>query len=653
MKLLRTFLLAILALTAVSVPARPVHAPEHTDDDDGERILSFQSEIAVHEDASMTVRETIKVHANGDQIKHGIYRDFPTIYKARWGLTKNVDFEVTEVLRDGRPEDYHSESLQNGIRIYIGKRDFELPEGIYTYTLSYQTNRQLGFFASHDELYWNVTGNGWIFPIEKVDAVVTLPSGISRRSITLDGYTGPQGAKNKDFEGVVEGEGRAHFQTTAPLAPYEGFTLVVEWPKGFVRAPTQSDIIRDFLRDNRMIVFGAFGLLVLIFYYVVVWFLVGRDPAEGTIIPLFGPPDDLAPGAVRYLWKMGYDDKVLAASLINLGVKKEVKIEEKDGAYTLVRQDGGQAILAPEERKLLNSLLGSRRQLEIKRAHRGEIVAAVSELKTALKLKLEKNYFITNRKFFIPGALLTAFILFVSLLAGDLRAIGTGFFMSLWLSGWSVGVFFLLRQTRDAWKVVFFGHGLLERGFGIFGALFTTAFAVPFVAGEIFGLFLFAQGTSVWMLGVLVIAIFLNLLFYTLLKAPTLGGRKALDKIEGLRMYLGVAEKDRLNAMNPPKKTPELFEQFLPYALALDVDQKWSEQFSDVLTAEGKPVSESYSPSWYAGTSGLTGAAFAGALGGSLAVAVASASTSPSSSSGGGGGGSSGGGGGGGGGGGW
>ena len=64
------------------------------------------------------------------------------------------------------------------------------------------------------------------------------------------------------------------------------------------------------------------------------------------------------------------------------------------------------------------------------------------------------------------------------------------------------------------------------------------------------------------------------------MKAPTLAGRKILDQIEGFKLYLSVAEKDRLNLANPPELTPALFEQFLPYALALGVEQKWSEQFS-------------------------------------------------------------------------
>ena len=125
-----------------------------------------------------------------------------------------------------------------------------------------------------------------------------------------------------------------------------------------------------------------------------------------------------------------------------------------------------------------------------------------------------------------------------------------------------------------------------------------------------------------------------------------------MDQVEGFKMYLAVAEKDRLNYVNPPLKTPELFEKYLPYALALDVEQAWAEQFSDILK-EAAQGQEGYSPRWYSGTSWSTLGAggFSTGLGSSFSSAISSSSVAPGS--GGGGGGSSGGGGGGGGGGGW
>jgi uncharacterized membrane protein YgcG len=137
------------------------------------------------------------------------------------------------------------------------------------------------------------------------------------------------------------------------------------------------------------------------------------------------------------------------------------------------------------------------------------------------------------------------------------------------------------------------------------------------------------------------------------LQAPTVAGRAIMDRIEGFRQYLGAAEEDRLNALNPPDKTPQLFERFLPYAIALDVENEWASRFAAVLAAAGTSAAVA---SWYQVNDGNNDpVSLAQTLGSSFANSVAAASAPPGSSSGGGSGGdgSSGGGGGGGGGGGW
>jgi uncharacterized membrane protein len=142
--------------------------------------------------------------------------------------------------------------------------------------------------------------------------------------------------------------------------------------------------------------------------------------------------------------------------------------------------------------------------------------------------------------------------------------------------------------------------------------------------------------------------------FFFLLKRPTLAGRKLMDEIEGFRMYLGAAEEERLKFMHPPEKTPQLFEKLLPYAMALDVENEWNEKFTAVLAA-ASAGENSYRPRWYRGSSWQPGrgGSFGKSLGAGLGTAVASSVSPPGSSSGSGGGGFSGGGGGGGGGGGW
>ena len=166
-----------------------------------------------------------------------------------------------------------------------------------------------------------------------------------------------------------------------------------------------------------------------------------------------------------------------------------------------------------------------------------------------------------------------------------------------------------------------------------------------------------SSGLAIVLLGLLV---GMSLVFHYLLKAPTRAGRALLDKVEGFKQFLTAVEGDRLQRMSVPEITPQLFEKYLPYAVALGVEQAWAEQFSRSMAAAGQTGADAgYTPRWYSGASwsalGATG--FASSMGSSFSSSISSASTAPGSSSGsssgGGGGGSSGGGGGGGGGGGW
>lgn len=109
-----------------------------------ERILNYASRIEVRKDASVIVTETIRVVAAGRQIKRGIYRDLPLRYRTPSGARMRVDFKILDIKRDGKTEAYFTESRSNGIRIYIGRKSYFLPRGVYTYTIKYRMSRMIG-----------------------------------------------------------------------------------------------------------------------------------------------------------------------------------------------------------------------------------------------------------------------------------------------------------------------------------------------------------------------------------------------------------------------------------------------------------------------------------------------------------------------------
>lgn len=303
-----------------------------------ERIRSFDSHITVNTDGSMQVVETIVVESAGIDIVHGIYRDFPLQYTDRIGNRYSVLFDISSLRRDGNTEPYHTENLKNGIRIYFGSSSYTLPQGTHSYQFAYTTNRQLGFFRDHDELYWNVTGNGWKFSIDSASATVLLPPNVRNSVTSLGGYTGDQGAKGKAYTASRDEDGNPTFRAEQ-LAPAQGLTIVVTWPKGLMAPPTAAQKRAWFIADNKSIIFGFAGWIVVLAYYVVVWSMVGKDPASGTIVPLYEPPDNMSPADMRFLERMGFDEKAFTAAIMGLAAKGYLLIEQDESkTYKLVRR---------------------------------------------------------------------------------------------------------------------------------------------------------------------------------------------------------------------------------------------------------------------------------------------------------------------------
>ena len=607
-----------------------------------EAILDFQSEIVVDRSGGLSVTERIRVRAEGDEIKRGIFRDFPQLYKKRYGLTERRPFEVLSVTRNGEPEPFHIQKENAGTRLYIGAEDVMLPRGAeQVYVLKYQTSRQLLTSAEKDELYWNVTGNEWNFPIKRAAAIVLLPEGIEAGE--LNGYTGLAGEKGKNVISKKE-PGRVFFETTQGLALHEGLTISVIW------RPGQLDPVAyekpNPLEGNTMLI-GGLSLIFLGFgIYLGGWILVGRDPRRGVIIPRWEPPVGWSAAALRFLMEMGFDDKCFTAGVLSLAAKGRVKITETSRkVYRLERSERGGPDLADDEQALYQKLLGERKSLDLKSSNHATVSGARSALRSILTKKIKGRFFHGNFWEWFLGLLPCLIGVGLILLSADQAP--EALFLVLWLSIWSAGTAGLVISGISSLRTGNWGSGL--------GSLL---FSLPFVAGWAAGMFFFWESAGPWATLCFVVSIIVSVIFHRLMKAPTKEGRQILDEIDGFREYLQVAEEDRLNLENPPEKTPELFERFLPFALALGVEQEWSQKFDAILKSVGESTqSGSYQPSFYSGSStGMDGMMTGAALGAAMTSALTTASTAPSSSSGGGGGGgggSSGGGGGGGGGGGW
>jgi len=538
-----------------------------------ERVVDFHSAIRIQADGMIDVTERIAVEAEGREIRRGILRDFPTDYRDRFGNRVSVPFDVLGVQRDGSAEQWSLERLSNGARLRIGRADSPLAAGTHVYEIRYRTARQIGHFADHDELYWNVNGSGWTFGFDHLSAEVTLPKAVPAGELRAEAYTGAQGARGRDYRYMLR-DGSAGFTSTMPLRPHEGMSIVVGFPKGIVAEPGIARRVGWLLSQNTGVAVGLAGLALMLGFFYWRWSVVGRDPAAGPRFPRYEAPKGLGPAAVRYIDRQAFDDRCFAAAILGLGSRGFVRIQQSSGTFTLEPTGEAVELLAGEQTL---APLGAKPRV-VAKSYDLELRNLRFDLAAELKLLYEGKAFSRNHGSLIAGAFLGAATIYVMVLM-----------------------------------------------------------SAPVAMAALIALLIVAS----------IIA------FYRWLPAYSSSGRRLEDQIEGLRQYLGVAERDELARAKAPPKTAAEFSKFLPYAVALDVEKTWADRFAVALGSAAMAQAVS---SWYQATDGNFSVSGLTSSVSSLGETISAASTPPGSGSGfsgGGGGASSGGGGGGGGGSGW
>jgi uncharacterized membrane protein YgcG len=607
-----------------------------------EVIEGFAVTLQVQADASLLVTERITVQAEGEQIKRGIYRDLPVSYRQALGLNKSGPISLLGVTRDGQPEQVKTERNGAWLRYYIGSADHRLQPGRYQYELRYRVERQLLHHEGRDELYWNVTGNQWVFPILQASVEVKLPPGA--RIGQLAAYTGGDGEQGKAYEVVEQGDDHLRLVTSQVLPAYHGLTLAVDWPAGLVARPNMWQRSARLLLDNLGLCLGALLLVGLVLFYLRAWKRVGRDPQKGLIIPLFEAPQGISAVQAGYLWHRGlrgvYDSaRVLSVCFTDWAIRRLIQLQDRPRAKGFVVSLGAApddqrqanerellALLFPKDKDSKPLVLGARYERRLAEAQEHVINRLKSE---------GKHWFSHNRGIWAWGLFWAIAACLLMVFAGVRGADdwGVGFGGVMFTLGFGVPSLFVLRM---AWQQPTWG-----RRIGLSLAALMFVWPLPI------GLWMLSEVASLPALLLLCVYVLVVMLFYYLLPAPSVEGRRLLDGLEGYRDYLQLAESDALAlAGNAPAMSIALYEKHLPYAMALGVEDKWSARFSAAL-ASGliDPAQRDYRPDWYHSRSQFsTPLAMSSALAAGLSSATALASSPPSSSSSGGGGGSSGGG---------
>ncbi len=630
-----------------------------------ESIGNYASAVVVRPDGVLDVIETITVAAEGDRIRHGIYRDFPLTFTDADGHSHRVSFTIRGITRDGKPEPWHTASNQDGIRIYIGDGNVLLDPATYTYRIHYETGRQIRFLADHTELFWNVTGNDWEIPIVKATVLVTLPD--HRPPTRWTAYTGPYGARGTAYDGALTADNQLQVATTKTLDSGEGLSVVLEIPAGLVLPPSGMQAFSYWFLDNRHLVLGVGGLVSVLIFYLLAWHAVGRDPPKGPIIPLFHAPPGISPTLAGYIrdygWKGGW--RKFTAAALSLAVKGLLVFDDSSGDIVLTRTKLArpQEKLPPGENSLLRWVEDKGGNVTIDKANGKSLQTEFAAFKSSVENESRNRFFRRNLGYFIIGVLLTAASIAVVLFWGGLRdnQIGLLFgtiFAGVWLGAFIIPIVRALTTTLSVRSIVSAGFAIAI--IALIGVNFASIFgqmarSLPRDFGWTILDALANNGFPLALVGSFAV---MNGLFYYLLRAPTAAGRAIMDQIEGLELYIHTAETNRLNLAGAPDLNATQFERILPYAVALNAEKPWSEAFATAFARAnpGQDMATAYNPTWHGGT-GWSGGSFAHSISSAVSSAESSFASSipaPSSSSSGfSGGGGSGGGGGGGGGGGW
>lgn len=607
-----------------------------------EVITDFESRIQIHEDSSLSVTETIRINVENISIKRGIIRHFPLSYKDAGGRSFRVGFRVTGATLDGVSAPFEISDDGSYANVRIGDPNGIIPRGPHTFEISYETTLQVGFFNEFDELYWNVTGNGWSWPILRASCTVRLPEKFSGEKFrSVEWYTGRYGEKGDAVDAKRVGENGV--ATTRALAAGEGLTVVYTWKKGIV-APPPSPFGNE--RAQHAI---AFGTLLL----SCVWFFFSlsklKDDDAPAVIPRFYPPDASSPAFVRRVRNSVFDRVSISANLIDLAVKGALKIEEKESGGGLfgIGKDKkfylhsleSDAKLTRDEEVLLRRLFPASSgldELAIDKSNAKTIARANAALRGAVNA-LARGLTADNFSFCVTGALI-----FAAGIASTLPFTGQswGAAAAAALLGGGVMLISFARKPAPADSLAAKAKGTLA---SLLPAVIAAFFASAAYGGE--------RGPLLTVLPFIASAA-LTAALRPLSLRRTKRGKELHSEIEGLYMYVATAEKERLEMFNAPEDTPEVYERLLPYAVAMGAAKTWGERFAKVLEAAD------YTPQWYDGPSPylfMSGGFgnFTDSLSSSVAAGMPKPEFSPTISSGSGGGGFSGGGGGGGGGSGW
>ncbi|WP_425444889.1 DUF2207 domain-containing protein [Superficieibacter electus] len=582
------------AVNMVRLPPNAARTYEH--------ILSFDSHARFTPDGRMQVQENITVMSLGKEIRRGIFRTLPLSWNRPDGKMFSVDYQIQSVSRNDIAEPYSLDTSGKTLTVRIGNADATLKPGIHRYEIRYQVSNHFSRFADWDELYWNVTGNDWNWPISRASFHLQLPDaagyvnkdGKDTRLRSIDVYTGPLGAKQHNAFLLADGG----VETSQPLKKGEGLTVAYTWPRTILaRAPAPqaiSPFVHLLLPTPKTSIIWL-PLLLMVLYYLA-WWRKNVTPAGlkmPPVTPQYSIPASMTPGYLRFITRRIYDDVAFTSDLLGLVAKGGMALSNTPDQPTLVRlPDGNNPRLTADDRALLNILFGgngNRIDLSIARqpmVHHARkwLMQRCEEKRDLLFLKWGKLVrhciFLALLIPLICGTVFTASVAILTI-PGLLMLLPALILLLVF-----VMALFKPRETGRNRALVLLFSFLFGAGLIAGCTVFLSAMLPPL------------EQIPAGYPGALVVAIALCLLFCWLTPRYTQRGLNDLAIAKGLKRYLRTAEKHRHQTVYQPRQTVLSFESLLPAALALGIGKTWANKFAAYLGSVGAVSGAFYSADW-------------------------------------------------------
>ncbi|MEO5627781.1 MAG: DUF2207 domain-containing protein [Candidatus Saccharimonadales bacterium] len=570
------------------------------------KITSFSADYYVGRTServpTLKVEETIVAQFPNYNQNHGIERAIPLEYK-----DQPIDLQIQNITGpDGSPISYTTRKSNGNLVVRIGDAD-KYVRGEQTYKLIYSLKNQISFYDNHQEFYWDVNGTAWQQNFGSVIARIHIPRQIADQlqdnQLCYSGLAGSKSQACNIVRSTANNEETQIVVSARNLSAGENLSFVIGFNSGTFAVDKAAAKARQIRVLSAVSLAVALPLMTLI-WLVTKWRKFGRDPSgRGTIVPEYTPPKDLSPLECDVLLRESFHSSAVSALIIDMAIRKILLIRAVESKkligskteYSIEALKQPDSLTA-EEKTVYSMIFGS---------------LTVAEAKTVNLKDVSKKAYMSIR-----------------LLATDVpqRLTNRGYFVKNPV------------KTARAY-------------YGLGGALLTAGFAGSFIAGR-FSIVLLGLTIGLALSGIITLAM------AKLMPARSLQGVTARDYLLGLKMYIALAEADRLKYLQSPagvkqwgdttkpENMVKLFEKLLPYAMIFGLEKEWAKEFKDIYTQP---------PDWYQGNMNNFNTVFLVSSLNSFG-SVASTSFAPpssSSSSGFGGGGFSGGGGGGGGGGGW